>query len=259
MAVRLMAEARYDPNAFRTLLEKINETQTGDAPRAAAFVFNHPQAQILSPELIERIEGLATPTRNARAGAEFRTFRSALLRLPAPPVKPAATETDEGSGLLPNVFAHPMDYYRIGYPAGWQVTRTPPNGAMIAPADGVQASRNGNDLNHGVMLDLFDITLPDKSLTLEQATNRLIVFLRQRNPSLIVVPGAQTQMLISDEPGVRTVLISKSDASSEAEVAWVVTRLYYQSLFFMVFVAPGDEFPTYQPVFEQMIRSARLR
>jgi len=130
---------------------------------------------------------------------------------------------------------------------------------MIAPADGVQSSRNGNDLNHGVMFDLFDISVPDKSLTLEQATNRLIVFLRQRNPSLIVVPGAQTQMLISDEPGLRTVLVGKPDASSQAEVAWVITRMYYQSLFYMVFVAPEDEFPTYQAVFEQMIRSARLR
>jgi hypothetical protein len=26
-----------------------------------------------------------------------------------------------------------MDYYRLGYPAGWQVTRTPPNGAMLRP------------------------------------------------------------------------------------------------------------------------------
>jgi hypothetical protein len=54
-------------------------------------------------------------------------------------------------------------------------------------------------------------------------------------------------------------MIGKSDTSSSSEVAWVVTRLYYQSLFYMVFVAPEDEFPMYQPVFEQMIRNARLR
>jgi len=34
MAVRLLAEGRFDPNAFRTLLEKIGEAQTGDNPRA---------------------------------------------------------------------------------------------------------------------------------------------------------------------------------------------------------------------------------
>jgi hypothetical protein len=49
------------------------------------------------------------------------------------------------------------------------------------------------------------------------------------------------------------------EANKDSEVAWVVTRMYYQSLFYMVFVAPEDEFPMYQPVFEQMIRSVRMR
>ena len=154
------------------------------------------------------------------------------------------------------MFTHPLDYYRLGYPAGWQITRTGPNGAIIAPADGVQFS---GDVKRGVMFDLFDISVPDRSLTLEQATNRLMVFLRQRNESLRVVPGAQTQTLISDEPGLRTIMIGKPDPNSDSEVAWVVTRLYFQSLFYMVFVAPEDEFTMYQPIFEQMIRSVRLR
>ena len=109
------------------------------------------------------------------------------------------------------------------------------------------------------MFDLFDISVPDRSLTLEQATNRLIVFLHEHNPSLKMVPGAQTQTLVSDEPGLRTVMIGKSDSDNSSEVVWVVTRVYYKSLFYLVFVAPEDEFPMYQPVFEQMIRSARLR
>ena len=94
---------------------------------------------------------------------------------------------------------------------------------------------------------------------MEQATNRLIVFLRQRNQSLRIIPGAQVQTLVSDEPGLRTVMIGRSNTTDSSEVVWVVTRLYYQSLFYMVFVAPEDEFPAYQPIFEQIIRSARLR
>ena len=74
-----------------------------------------------------------------------------------------------------------------------------------------------------------------------------------------MVPGAQTQTLVSDEPGLRTVMIGKSDSDNSSEVVWVVTRVYYKSLFYLVFVAPEDEFPMYQPVFEQIIRSARLR
>jgi len=151
MAVRLLAEARYDPNAFRTLLEKISEAQTSDSLRAPAFIFNHPHAVNISTEIVDKIEALATPTRHSAAGPEFRAFRSALLKLPGTLAK-AIPEADNPTGILPNVFTHPLDYYRVAYPPGWQITRTSSDGAMIAPTDGVQSSRNGTDLTHGVML-----------------------------------------------------------------------------------------------------------
>ena len=256
MALQLMSDARFDPNAFRTLLEKVNEVQTGEPSRAPAFIFNHPQSETLAQEIAEEIERFVG-VRHAHASAEFRAFRAGLQKLAYPLAKNAAAEPPSDSTA--KIFTHPQDYYRLGYPDGWQVTRTGTNGAIITPVDGVQSSRNGDDVTHGVMFDLFDIAVPDRSLTLEQATNRLIVFLRQRNQSLRIVPGAQTQTLLSDEPGVRTVMIGKGNSSNSSEVAWVVTRLYYQSLFYMVFVAPEDEFAMYQPIFEQMIHSVRLR
>jgi len=253
MAVGLMANAQFDPNAFRVLLEKINETQT-------AFVFNHPQSQEFSPELADEIDRLSLPARRVRPTPAFQTFRTALQRIPSVVLTKAVPETSTGlAEPLPNVFTHPLDYYRLSYPMGWQVTRNGTNGAIIAPLDGVQPSPGGDDVKRGIMFDLFDISVPDRSLTLEQATNRLIVFLHERNPSLKMVPGAQTQTLVSDEPGLRTVMIGKSETDNSSEVVWVVTRVYYKSLFYLVFVAPEDEFPMYQPLFEQITRSARLR
>lgn len=258
-AVRLLADARFDPKALRTLLDKINEAQTGEGARAPAFVFSHPQPVTVSPEIAAEIERRDSPPRRARTSAEFRTFRASLQKA-AYPVAAKETAVSDAPDTIPNVFAHPQDYYRLGYPAGWQVTRTGANGAIIAPADGVQTVRLGDDITHGVMFDLFDLSIANRALTLEEATNRLIVFLRQRNQSLRIVPGAQMPALISDEPGLRTVMIGESQqAKTSSEVVWVVTRVYYQSLFYMVFVAPEDEFPAYQPIFEQIIRSVRLR
>jgi Zn-dependent protease with chaperone function len=257
LAVRLMAQARFDPGAVQTLLEKVNEGATGEAPRALAFVFNHPQSEMVAPEIGDEIDRVTTTPRHPRVSQEFRTFQTALQRITYPSAKAAAIDPEPDS--ISKVFTHPQDFYRLGYPDGWVVTRTGTNGAIIAPVDGVQSSRNGDDVTHGVMFDLFDTAVADRSLTLEQATNRLIVYLRQRNQSLRIVPGAQTQMLVSDEPGVRTVMIGRDDSNTSSEVIWVVTRSYYQNLFYMVFVAPEDEFAMYQPVFEQMIRSVRLR
>ncbi len=257
-AIKLMADARFDPNSLRTLREKMNEAQTVDSARLQTFVFNHPQPETLSPEIAETLEKFSTPARHARATAEFRQFRSSIQKLVYPAVlkTPAA---DSPTDAIGNIYTHPQEFYRLGYPMGWQVTRTTRDGAIIAPPDGVQFSRNGEDLTRGVMFDMFDVALPARSLKLEQATDRLMVFLKQRNDSIRIVPGAQTQILVSDEPALRTVIIGKSTATNSSEVAWVVTRLYFSSLFYMVFVAPEDEFAMYQPIFEQMIRSARLR
>ena len=249
-ALGLLAAARFDPNALGTVLDNVD---------GAAFVFNHPHSENVLEDLDAEIERLApAPGRRAYATPEFKNFTSALQRIAYPVVEKEPAE-EVASDATSSVFTHPQDFYRLGHPAGWQVTRTGPNGGIIAPADGVQSSRAGDDLTHGVMIDLFDLSVADRALTLEQGTNRLIVYLRQNNQSLRIVPGAQRQTLISDEPGLRTVMLGKSGATSSSEIVWVVTRLYYQSLFYMVFVAPEEEFPSYEPIFEQMIRSARLR
>ena len=249
MALRLLTGARFDPNALGAVLDNVS---------GATFVFNHPHSENVLEDLDVEIERLSpTARRDAHVSPEFRTFQSALQKISYPVEKEPAEEV--ASDATSSIFTHPMDFYRLGYPSGWQVTRTGPNGAIIAPSDGVQSSRAGDDVTHGVMLDLFDLSVADRALTLDQATNRLIVYLRQNNQSLRIVPGAQRQTLISDEPGLRTVMIGKSGAVNSSEVVWVVTRLYYQSLFYMVFVAPEDEFPTYEPIFEQMIRSTQFR
>jgi hypothetical protein len=249
MAVRLLIGAHFDPNALGALLDNVS---------GATFVFNHPHSENPVEDLDVEIERLSPAApRRAHATPEFRAFQAALQKIAYPAVEKEPEEV--ANDATSSIFTHPMDFYRLGYPSGWQVTRTGPNGAIIAPTDGVQTRRAGDDVTHGVMLDLFDLSVADRALTLDQATNRLIVYLRQNNQSLRIVPGAQRQTLISDEPGLRTVMIGKSGATNSSEVVWVVTRLYYQSLFYMVFVAPEDEFPSYEPLFEQMIRSAQLR
>jgi hypothetical protein len=105
------------------------------------------------------------------------------------------------------------------------------------------------------MFDLFP--LPEQKMPLDQATNRLIVVLRQRNQDLKVIPGAQSQMLMGTEPAIRTVLTEGSRPSDS--FVWIATRYYFDTLFYIVCVAPQDEFAALQPTFEQIIRSVDLR
>ena len=43
-----------------------------------------------------------------------------------------------------------------------------------------------------------------------------------------------------------------------SEVLWLVTRIYYDNLFYMVFVASEEDFPDQQALFEQIIRSVQI-
>src|SRR5437899_2076748 len=76
LAARLMADARFDPNAFRILLEKISEMQTGEAARAPNFVFNHPQSETIAPEIAEEIERL----RSEEHTSELQSLRHLVCR-----------------------------------------------------------------------------------------------------------------------------------------------------------------------------------
>ncbi|MBI4473840.1 MAG: M48 family metalloprotease, partial [Acidobacteria bacterium] len=206
-ATRLLHEARFDPAALKTLLEKINDAEHGESTRRPVFVFNHPQSEALPIQLEAELERTGPLNAAPRNTAEFRTFHTAMHRL-AYPVPEEPAETDHvAADALPRTFNH--EYYQIGYPKGWQVTRNGVNGVILTPSDRPQPSRVGNDIMRGLIVDMMD--LGERQLTLEQATDRLIVALKQptRNQQLSIVPGAQTHTLISDEVGIRTILVGK--------------------------------------------------
>jgi Zn-dependent protease with chaperone function len=259
MAVQILTKAGYEPYALTSLLDKVVHGPDGEAQTVPQFLYSHPQSDVF-----EKQPG---PQKPIRVRTDFTTFQTALSRLPYPTVD-EVNEADviADADVLPNVYSHPEDFYKVGYPEGWQVTRsgTTPNGAIIAPLDGIQSTRVGSDLVRGVMFDLFDVS--ERPMTLAQATDRLMVKLRQRNindadpfKSLRMVPGAQAQTILSGEPGLRTVMIGRSSDRDSSEIVWVVTRMYYQSLFYIVCVAPEEEFIRDQATFEQIIRSVQLR
>ena len=274
LAIQILVKSGYSPYALSDILQKIQDAAD---KKALAYSYHHPQGATAFAALEEELGQLKTPRRKLTATAAFRSFHAAIVKLPLP--------TDEArdvasNAVLPNLHNHPAGYYRLGYPEGWQVSPHGVNGAIIAPPGGiqtsrtvdnarpggVQTSRTVDNVGIGVMFDLFDLAPADRAMTLDQATERLIVTLRQsnespRDPSIgyKVVPGAQLQILIGSEPALRTVLIGKLSVTQPTEIVWVVTRMYYQSLFYLVCVGPQEDFEKYQPIFEQIIKSIELR
>jgi predicted Zn-dependent protease len=251
IAVDILVKSQYSPYGLVSILKTINTPADSAKVALPGYAFNHPQKEDASTQLDAEIAKRRVPQRPLKANAEYTEFRAALSKLPFP--APHADSNGRQEPELKQEHRHPDSYYRLRYPEGWQVYPTTNNGAMIAAPGGVLATTAGNDLRAGIMFDLFSV--PEKQ-TLEQNTNRLLVFLRQRNQNLRPIAGAQSQMLIGSEPALRTVMIANSRPN---QVVWVATRQYYESLFYIVCVAPEEDFAQLQPVFEQILRSIELR
>jgi predicted Zn-dependent protease len=249
IAVEILVKSPYSPYGLISILRSI-DTQAA----LPGYSFNHPHVEEAFVSIDEEVQRLRVPPRRTlRASAEFMEFKAALAKLPLP--TPDEEDDEELARVeLPNEHVHPESYYRLRYPEGWLVHPTSNNGAMISAPGGIVPTTRGNDLRTGIMFDLFSVS--DRQISLEQASNRLIVFLRQRNQDLRTIPGAQSQMLLGSAPALRTVMIANSRPT---QVVWVVTRQYYESLFYIVCVATEDEFATLQPRFEQILRSVELR
>jgi Zn-dependent protease with chaperone function len=253
IAVQILFKSVYSPYALPAILEKINGLATAESRVLPAYVYDHPQGTEAAQQLSLEIEKLSTVSRVLKPSAEFLQFHSTLMNWALPPEVPEPPATDT---LVSTPYRHPDAYYKLLYPEGWQATPYGANGAIIAPVSS-GSRRFSNDIQVGVMFDLFDIS--ERPMTLEQATDRLLVKLLQRNPTLQVISGAQPLMLMGGEPALRTVLIGQSESSNSPEISWVVTRVYYQTLFYIVCVAPQKDFEKRQPTFQQILRSIELK
>jgi len=251
IAVQILVKAGYSPLALPAVLEKINGFGGTEPQVLPAYAYDHPQGAEAARQLQIEIAKAKDAVHLMRVTPEFKAFHASLVRLAVPREPPATVLVP--NTLVPIPYVHPQNFYRLSYPEGWQVTPNGTNGAVIAPP----SSRVGADIKMGVMFDLFDVS--ERKMTLEQATDHFLVSLLQRNPELQVIPGAQSQRLLDGEPALRTVMIGQSGAKNSAEISWVVTRLYYENLFYIVCVAPEKEFEKRQEVFEQILDSIKLR
>ena len=257
IAITALLRAGYSPYALMTILQKINEEAGTETRSLPPYSYNHPQGTDALRRLEAAIVGRKALPRPFKRGPEFRSFEVALARVPEPVITEPVVALDSG---LANEYTHPANYYSLRFPEGWQSRPTAANGAMIAPPAGVFPTAAGDDLRTGVMFDIFEVPEP---MSLSQATNRLIVLLRQRNQELTVIPGAQSQMMMGSEPALRTIMIRNPRPTDSprrpAEIVWIATRFHFNNLFYLVCVAPQDDFPELEPVFEKIIQSVDLR
>ncbi|MBZ5573669.1 MAG: M48 family metalloprotease [Acidobacteriia bacterium] len=155
-----------------------------------------------------------------------------------------------------NTFKH--SDYQIAYPDNWQVFGDKNSTVTIAPPNGVSQ----NAVAYGAMISSYQ---PEESkATLDQATHALIASLRQSNADLKQI-GNDENIRVNGVAGKSVDLIGPSpikDQNGKAtqERDWLVTMKQADgNLLYFIFISPDKDFGKLRPVFEQMLKSVRLR
>lgn len=266
---RIMAAAGYDPRDMANLFRTI-EKEGG--PGGPEWMSSHPNPGNRFDYINKEAQLLRVPANPRKMTAEFQSVRGYLGSLPAAPsAAEVARNRNEGrtggsggaTGAPPRTghIARPDSRYatydegglfRISVPSNWQELGSE-SSVTFAP-EGAYGAVNGNSVfTHGVQVGL---SRNDRDL--QTATSELIQALRQGNPRLSN-PGQYERGSIGGRQGLHTVMSNVSDATGGQEVVDLYTALLRDgSLFYVIGVAPREEFNIYSPVFRRVVGSIQL-
>jgi Zn-dependent protease with chaperone function len=264
----IMASAGYDPRDMANMFKTIEKISGNGGPQ---WMSDHPNPsnryQYINDEA--NMLRVTNPIRDTRA---FVDVQNRLHRMPPAPTTEQATKqggnrrTSQGGrnpggsqiGRVDPPSAQMTTFdegnlFRISVPANWQ--ELPSNTTVtFAPQGGYGDYQGQSVFTHGVEVG----TSRNESHDLRTATDELVSSLSQSNPQL-QGRSSYNAINIAGRRGLHTVLNNVSDVTRQPEQIELFTaQLNDGTLFYLIGVAPANEFSTYQRVFNQVVRSIQL-
>jgi Zn-dependent protease with chaperone function len=264
LGTHIMARAGYDPRDMANVFKTI-EQESG--PGGPQWLSDHPNPGNRYEYIIKEAASLhvANPTEDTRA---FEQIQAHLRTLPpAMSSEEAARNAKRGGGTAPEVrptgrVERPSSRYRtyqeggvfsVQVPDNWQ--ELPGNNVVTFAPEGGYGTMNGNSVfTHGIEIGVARNETHD----LQTATTELLQSLQQSNPRLSR-PAEFNRTTVAGQQGLTTELSNVSDATGNQErIAVYTTLLRDGTLFYVIGVAPANEYGTYDDVFARAVRSIRL-
>lgn len=260
LGVRIMSHAGYNPIEMARFFEKL-EAETGRRSGVAEFFSSHPNPGNRMKRVEEEIRYLPRRTYDADTG-QLPRIQSILRGLTPPPKKqpPKAEGGRPAEGPAPAPRVEPAARFRqfqgrefsLSYPENWQAQASPNSSEVsFAPPGGVVQS---GAIGLGAIANLRP--LAGSGLDLERATENLIQEFRRANPSLRD-SGRRRRLRVDGSEALAATLESASPFGG-TEVDLLVTVAHPRGLYYMIFVAPQQQYAQHQAVFERMLASVRL-
>jgi Zn-dependent protease with chaperone function len=266
----IMASAGYDPRDMANVFKTI-EKESG--PGGPQWMSDHPNPGNRY-DYINREAQMLQVSNARRDSREFQQAQAYLRTLPRAPSmeelskNPGAGRTSGGGGSIPD--ARPStgniprpdsrtttysegNLFRVSVPANWREVGST-NSVTFAP-EGASGSMNGSSVfTHGVEIGMGR----NESHDLQTATTELLDSLRQSNPRLSASRNYDRGS-IGGRQGIHTTASNVSDVTGGQEAIDVYTTLLPDgSLFYVLGVAPREDYSAYSAVFRNVVRSIQF-
>ena len=255
LGARIMAGAGYNPIEMADFFQKL-EDQGG--PRPPVLLSSHPSPGNRVRLVRAEMETFPAMDYDYSSG-RFPDAKRLVAQLP-PSKKPQHQEVATGSAPpSPPSSAFKRiqgSTFSAEYPSGWRSYGDQSSSTLtLAPERGiVRTPGGGGGIGYGAVMSYYR---PRYRSDLLNATWELLQEMQEVNPNLRAAI-APRQVNVGGNSGLIVGLTGPSPYGG-AETNLLLTVARPQGVFYMVFIAPENQYDRLQPTFERMARSIRFR
>ncbi|HEY9283503.1 MAG TPA: M48 family metallopeptidase [Pyrinomonadaceae bacterium] len=267
---RVMAEAGYDPRDMASFFQTL---AAQDGRRAPEFLSDHPDPGNRVAAINEALPSLPVSRDAVRDTREFAQVKARLSgrRSAAGALSPTAEPERRGpenpNDMEPaarparpadtfNEYAARDGSFRLEYPENWDALAASDDDAnlIFAPAGAYGQLNQSVVCTHGLFVGAVAAQAPELRAANEAFVSQQLAtnadFRVARQPERITLAGREAYA---------TVVSGPSPVSGVREIDLIITTQTADGrLFYLITMAPEDEYGAYQPTFERIINSVRL-
>jgi hypothetical protein len=270
LGAQILARAGYDPRDLANMFRTIERESGGSGPE---WLSSHPNPGNRYERIEQEASRLRVSNNSGRSNtAEFNRVKSQLRGMsPAPTMQEIAQRAERSSqggrqypadSRIEQRVEYPSTSYRtyngsnlfrINIPGNWEQFEDQ-SSVTFAPRGAYGNYQGQSVFTHGAIVGVVNA----QASNLEQASDRYIGSLLQNN-SYLQPQGSYRRGNISGRNALTISLAGRSPVTGRVEVVNVYTTLLRNGLlFYVIGVAPRDDYGRYQRVFNTMIRSVSL-
>jgi hypothetical protein len=259
MGTQILYDAGYDPKSMAQFFERLQAESKGG--RGVEFFSDHPSPENRIGKVNEEIVKLGGEPRGARADStNFQQVKSLLTGAPAPRnmLATSSNRSDTRTGRPDRPSNRVVDFqsgdFRLRHPDNW---RAYGQGSVVtlAPDGGIVE----NSLAYGMMIAAFDPHDDgDGRMSLAEATDQLIIDLRQSNPQMRT-SRSHERVRLSGQNALLTQLSNVSPLGGREVNELLTVMAPDGTYYYFIAVAPQSDYSAYSNAFEDILNSVRFR